>query len=649
MSWWSVVCVLTTTRGSSEEEKFCFDVLRDDVEAKAAIHCGQCSVAEARGLAWVGLAKAIDQGEAAVAAMRSVFEEGLVDHETFRRDGIHRSKTAQLAADASSLLEGRLPNQTKECAATREAPENAIRGACPLSRAYASIGDVVDWHRLGEIFSEDEYYELAAASFFRSNSSHQLASIFAAWGHTELALRVYGGIVARKRLDGDEARATRLEAAIASVPPVVPADPREFRIELRSRLRAVGRLEDTARLGRTLFHLAHHGLSDREDQEVLAETLPGFAPLPSESGRSTSRLRIGFVSAYLSDHSVGKMLAEVVALLAERFDVSVFRLSSRRSDDQVRRYVDDRVGASVELNGLNVFDARRRIAAANMDVLVFADVGMEPFSVSLASSRLARVQCAWWGHPVTTGSKSVDYFLSLDTEIDDAYEEYTEQLVRLDAVNTAPFAQVLDLSVNASRAHLVEEPDPGGALYLVLGRLFKLHPDFDAALLDILSRDPTGVVVLVAEAQRPVTRRLWRRLETYGKNLDRLRIVDYWNYVDALSLATVVLDTFPYGGCLTALDAVSNSKPFVTLPSHLLRGRFASSIYRQMGFSDLVAQNRSHFVDLALRVARDSDFRQFAVDNIRRAYPRLHRPAQVADEWARLFLGMNRTTTTTLS
>ena len=53
----------------------------------------------------------------------------------------------------------------------------------------------------------------------------------------------------------------------------------------------------------------------------------------------------------------------------------------------------------------------------------------------------------WWGHPSTTGiphneDVSIDFFLSLDTEVLDANTQYSEQLVRMEFMNTAPFEKV---------------------------------------------------------------------------------------------------------------------------------------------------------------------------------------------------------------
>ncbi|EGB10308.1 hypothetical protein AURANDRAFT_62811 [Aureococcus anophagefferens] len=247
------------------------------------------------------------------------------------------------------------------------------------------------------------------------------------------------------------------------------------------------------------------------------------------------------------------------------------------------------------------------------------------------------------GHPVTTGLASVDYFLGLDTEVDGASDHYAEQLVRASWVNTAPF-QIKALE-RQPRGDLLER-DPGGALYLILGRLFKVHALFDDILLDVLEADPTGVVAVVSEPQRQLTSLMFRRLRASAgaRNrahlLERLRVVDYWNYVNALSNARVALDTYPYGGCLTALDALSNGVPLVVLPGPLERGRHAMSIYGQMNLTDFVARDAADYVRLAVALATDDDVHARAVGEIRAKYPDAHRAGDVAAEWAGAFLRM---------
>jgi heme oxygenase len=111
--------------------------------------------------------------------------------------------------------------------------------------------------------------------------------------------------------------------------------------------------------------------------------------------------------------------------------------------------------------------------------------------------------------------------------------------------------------------------------------LFKLHPDFDAAIAQILLVSPENtVVVLIAEKIFEWNEAIFTRIKSaleaavvastvsvtleaadaslemdqaavgnlVARFLAKLRFVSYNYYADLLLTAHVVLDTFPYGG-----------------------------------------------------------------------------------------------------
>ncbi len=111
-----------------------------------------------------------------------------------------------------------------------------------------------------------------------------------------------------------------------------------------------------------------------------------------------------------------------------RFERFVWATSDARdavTDDIARRV--DRFTAGESTVARIAADIR----AASLDVLVFLDAGLDPRNSALASLRLAPKQVACYGHPVTTGFDTVDYFLSgelLETDTSDAH--YREKLIR---------------------------------------------------------------------------------------------------------------------------------------------------------------------------------------------------------------------------
>src|SRR5208282_698753 len=102
-------------------------------------------------------------------------------------------------------------------------------------------------------------------------------------------------------------------------------------------------------------------------------------------------------------------------------------------------------------------------------------------------------QCVTWGHPVTTGLGSLDYFVSSELfENAEADAQYRETLVRLKGMPY--FSYRPPPPVPRDRAYFTLPED--AHLYGCPQSLFKLHPDFDCILGDILRRDPAGILVL---------------------------------------------------------------------------------------------------------------------------------------------------------
>jgi hypothetical protein len=58
----------------------------------------------------------------------------------------------------------------------------------------------------------------------------------------------------------------------------------------------------------------------------------------------------------------------------------------------------------------------------------------------------------------------------------------------------------------------------------------------------------------------------------------------------------------------TSADGISVTVPYITLPTEYLRGRMGQAFYRTMNIPDLVARNRSEYVNLAIRLAEDKEY-----------------------------------------
>jgi protein O-GlcNAc transferase len=265
---------------------------------------------------------------------------------------------------------------------------------------------------------------------------------------------------------------------------------------------------------------------------------------------------------------------------------------------------------------------------------------MNAMTYALAFSRLAPVQCTTWGHPETTGLNTIDYFVSSDLmELPEADSHYSEKLVRLPSLSLVFHRSDLSESPNFGRAEL--GLDPAARLYACPQSIYKFHPEFDEALAGILRRDPGGQIVLIRWAYPHADELLKQRLaRTMPDVADRIVFITRLQqpaFLRFLTLIDVLLDPFPYGGGNSSLEGFSFGVPVVTLPTPLLRGRITQAFCRRLGISHCIAKDVADYIEIALRLGTNADYRNQVRQQILAGHSRLFEDLSAVRDWEAFF------------
>jgi predicted O-linked N-acetylglucosamine transferase (SPINDLY family) len=357
---------------------------------------------------------------------------------------------------------------------------------------------------------------------------------------------------------------------------------------------------------------------EKEDRTPKTRVLSSFSSAAAGAG-GPSRIKVGFISRFLRDHTIGHLNRGLIASL-DRKHFAATVLAAGPEDDAVGQMIRQQADAAVRLP-LDLPKARQLVAEQGLDVLLYTDIGMDPFTYSLAYSRLAPVQCATWGHPDTTGIPTIDYFLSAENlETDGADDRYTETLVRF---KTLPVYYYRPERPTPGKGRTDFGLPPDAHLYMCLQTTVKIHPEFDDLLARILRGDPQGLLILLQAPFYRMDELLRQRLATTLPDvLDRVRWLPRQSATDFVSLnavADVLLDPIHFGGGKTSYEGLAMGVPIVTLPSAFLRGRITYALYRQMGVLDCVARTADEYVALALRLGTDPGYRTAVATKIREA------------------------------
>jgi protein O-GlcNAc transferase len=349
--------------------------------------------------------------------------------------------------------------------------------------------------------------------------------------------------------------------------------------------------------------LADPGRYGRLVQRMMATLDTGISPRPLRAGRR----RVGVVSPHLREHTVARLFVPLLeALDSTRFELVVFSLDDR--DDAWSQRL--RTIARMQTGPAALPEWRRRIVAAELDVVIYPEVGMDATTHALAALRLAPVQFALWGHPVSTGLPSIDLFLSADAlEPADAQARYTETLVRLPGLGHG----LREDDLPTPRAPDLWQPDPQRIDLLCAQTVFKLLPRQDRLFARILAALPEARLHLLADHRPAVCDWLRARmaptLAAAGADPDtQLHIhgfVDHARYLGLAGACRLNLDTVGWSGGMSALDLLAQGLPTLCLPGESMRSRQTAALLQRLELPELIARDDDDYVAKAVTLARD--------------------------------------------
>lgn len=323
-------------------------------------------------------------------------------------------------------------------------------------------------------------------------------------------------------------------------------------------------------------------------------------------------LKVGFVSTYFHNHSVMNAYGKGIATLAQDPNFEVHLLHAGEKRDKKTEWIASEVSHFV--HEAQVAKAIEQVRAWRLDILIYTDIGMHPSSYLMALHRLAPIQGVLAGHPVTTGIPHMDYFFLTGNKSREIIEKnYTEKAIILKSSMSQP--SHYPKPETYSRDMFVGST-PKSHVYFCPMMLIKIHPSFDQALEGILLKDPLAHIYFVDNEQEPeISKGLSQRFQA---NMDkvltnRIHFIPWLlkeRFFEALCAADVVLDSFGFGSGTTTLQVLSMHQPMVTLPGDLYRNSITLGFYQLMEMLDTVADSIDDYVNKAVHLACDLEYRQ---------------------------------------
>lgn len=351
-----------------------------------------------------------------------------------------------------------------------------------------------------------------------------------------------------------------------------------------------GMLEEAVKSGK--LHYPEH----RASRQFALDRNPG------------KRLRVGYVCCFFYD--LGTRIAHLPLMLGHdrgQFDVYAY------SDDTVE---DSFHVADVWRNTGHLDDGQfaQLVLADRIDILVEFNGrgGLSRFGAF--AQRIAPIQMNFGNFPATTGIPQVDYTVahSIDVPVsEDAC--YTEKVARFDCM-------AVDYEQCWPKDFFPEvSPPPGHANGFVtfgcFGGSIKVNDRLVEAWCDIIRRVPGSRLYFKSmPLSEPTTLEAVRRMfARHGLSGERLILEggsSHRTMLERYGKVDIALDTYPYNGGNTTLEALWQGIPVVTLMGDRWAARLGARFLIQAGMPSLIARSWEEYSDIAARIAADVSYRE---------------------------------------
>ena len=330
------------------------------------------------------------------------------------------------------------------------------------------------------------------------------------------------------------------------------------------------------------------------------------------SVHNNNKIKLGFFSADFRFHPVAIWLVEQV----ENHDKTQFELFAFSLRSVIKDPMQERLKAAfdhfIEVDTMS--DSEVVMLSRQLEIDIALDLGghTQDSRPGIFALRAAPIQVSHLGFPGTSGADYIDFFMADEHMVPMNSQKYfTEKIAYVSCLTTYDRERkICDDSFTRSDFGLPET----GFVFTCQNGVHKILPEVFTIWMRLLLNVP-GSVLWLQEPQPTALENL--KKEAIKRGVDASRLVflkkeivppekEYeriGKYLATYKLADLFLDTSPYNGGTTVVDALLVGLPVITKTGETVVSRLATSALNAIEMPELITKSEQEYEELALELA----------------------------------------------
>tara|TARA_B100000963_G_scaffold360931_1_gene393928 strand:- start:686 stop:2479 length:1794 start_codon:yes stop_codon:yes gene_type:complete len=324
-----------------------------------------------------------------------------------------------------------------------------------------------------------------------------------------------------------------------------------------------------------------------------------FSPSISKS----KKIKIGFASSIFRKHTITKLYKNwIIKLDKNRFDIYIIDLNSEK--DETYKEITNCALETITTNK-NLEENINFIRKKKLDYIIYLDNHISREASLLYNFQLASKQAVTWGHPITSGSKNINFFFTSELmENNFSEKKYTEKLIKLK-----------NISINYEKPNIKIDKkiknffDDNYINILNLQSLHKFQPYEDKVYAEILNKNNKINMFFIESELIGHSKIFKKRISQFLSNnnaQERIKFLPrcdnntFYNYI---YFSSFVFDCLSWSGGNTHLEALAFDKPIITMEGKSLKQNHTVGFLKRINQENLITCNERDYINKILELS----------------------------------------------
>ena len=320
------------------------------------------------------------------------------------------------------------------------------------------------------------------------------------------------------------------------------------------------------------------------------------------------KIKIGFLSPdFYKSHSITYFIKNLIKDFKQtKFETHGLSLIKIEEHDETTEVLKDLFDNWSDLGEKTEQETITTIQNLNIEVLVDLAGLWSSNKIDIFNTRICPLQISWLGFNNSTGMKEVDFILADVNTVKDEEKYYGSKIYKLPRIWNSHCGFKIERSFNE-----LPKKRNGYVTFGSLNNFMKINEEVLDVWINILKKIKNSKIILKSSLYvcEDVIKKKFEKegLKDSIKILKKTRGNDFLSHINVYDKIDICLDTFPFNGVTTTIEALWKNVPVLTKTGYNFNSRCGESILKSADLEKFIAISNEDYIKKAVYYANNID------------------------------------------